>query len=68
MAPSRAEIEAIFKNMETGNYAAVFEHVSPDVDWTVMGKNSLIIKPNETLLIIPNKFQARIPVLDTTRI
>ena len=23
--------------METGNYAAVFEHMSPDVDWTVMG-------------------------------
>ena len=23
--------------METGNYAAMFERVSPDVDWTVMG-------------------------------
>lgn len=39
MAPflSPSKIEALFKNMETGNYAAFFEHVSTDVDWTVMG-------------------------------
>ena len=35
--PTRSEIEAIFKNMETGNYAATFERISPNVDWTVIG-------------------------------
>ncbi|KAF2084505.1 hypothetical protein K490DRAFT_59482 [Saccharata proteae CBS 121410] len=35
--PSRAEIESIFKNMETGNFDQVFKRVSPNVDWTVMG-------------------------------
>ena len=37
MAPSRSEIEALFKNMETGNFSAFFERVNPNVDWTVMG-------------------------------
>ena len=37
MAPSKSEIEALFKNLETGNAAAFMEHVSPNVDWTVMG-------------------------------
>jgi hypothetical protein len=35
MAPSKSEIETLFKNMETGNYAAFMERVSPNVDWTV---------------------------------
>lgn len=35
--PSREEIASIFGNMETKNYAAMFERISPDVDWTVMG-------------------------------
>jgi hypothetical protein len=35
--PTRAEIETLFKNMETGNHAEVFKRVSPEVDWTVMG-------------------------------
>lgn len=35
--PTREEITSIFKNMETGNYSEVFKHVSPNVDWTVMG-------------------------------
>ena len=35
--PSRSEIETLCKNMETGNCAAPFERVSPNVDWTVMG-------------------------------
>jgi hypothetical protein len=38
--PSRTEIETLFKNMETGNYAEVFKRVSPEVDWTVMGTHS----------------------------
>lgn len=37
MAPARTEVEALFKNMETQNYAEFFKHVSPNVDWTVMG-------------------------------
>lgn len=39
--PTSSEIEAIFKNMETGNYGATFERVSPNVDWTVMGTHPL---------------------------
>ena len=39
--PSREEITAIFKNMETGNYPATFERISPEVDWTVMGTHPL---------------------------
>ena len=35
--PTRNEIEALFKNMETGDHAEVFKRVSPNVDWTVMG-------------------------------
>lgn len=38
--PSREEITALFKNMETGNYPAMFSRVSKDVDWTVMGTHS----------------------------
>lgn len=36
--PSRADIEALFKNMETGNYQELFKSISPSVDWTVMGR------------------------------
>ena len=39
--PTREEIRDIFKNMETGNYSKVFEHVSDNVDWTVMGTHPL---------------------------
>lgn len=35
--PSRKDIERIFKPMESGDFAATLKHVSPDVDWTVMG-------------------------------
>ncbi|KAK5117465.1 hypothetical protein LTR85_008850 [Meristemomyces frigidus] len=35
--PSREEIAALFGNMETGDYPALFERISPNVDWTVMG-------------------------------
>jgi len=40
--PSRAEIEKLFKNMETDNQSAVFDRVSPNVDWTVMGELSSV--------------------------
>lgn len=39
--PSRDEITNIFKHMETGEYAKTFEHISPNVDWTVMGTHPL---------------------------
>ena len=39
--PSRSEIEALFKHMETGDYAAMFTRISPTVDWTVMGTHPL---------------------------
>lgn len=35
--PSKEEITKIFKHMETGDFQATFQHVAPDVDWTVMG-------------------------------
>ena len=35
--PTRMEIEALFRNMESGDHAEVFKRVSPNVDWTVMG-------------------------------
>lgn len=35
--PTRDEIATLFRNMETGNYATLFERISPNVDWTVMG-------------------------------
>ena len=35
--PSRDEISRLFDNMADGDYAAFFEKVSPQVDWTVMG-------------------------------
>jgi len=38
--PTREEITSIFANMETGNYPELFKHISPDVDWTVMGSSS----------------------------
>lgn len=37
--PHRDQIAEIFKNMESGNYPAVFERVASDVDWTVMGES-----------------------------
>jgi len=39
--PPREEIEKLFKNLETNNYAAVFGRVDPTVDWTVMGTHPL---------------------------
>ncbi len=39
--PTQEEITSIFKNMESGNYGAMFERVSPNVDWTVMGTHPL---------------------------
>ena len=35
--PTREEITSLFKNMETGNYGKMFERISTNVDWTVMG-------------------------------
>lgn len=31
----------MFKKLESGNGAGFFEHVAPDVDWTVMGTHPL---------------------------
>ena len=39
--PTRSEITALFKNMETGDYATLFKRVSSDVNWTVMGTHPL---------------------------
>ncbi|BFZ55796.1 hypothetical protein PYCC9005_002837 [Savitreella phatthalungensis] len=35
--PTRDQIEAIFKPMESGDFPKTLEHVDPNVDWTVMG-------------------------------
>jgi ketosteroid isomerase-like protein len=39
--PSAAAIKAIFDHMETGEYDKMFQYVSEDVDWTVMGTHPL---------------------------
>ena len=35
------QVREIFRGLENGNGATFFEHVSEDVDWTVMGTHPL---------------------------
>jgi uncharacterized protein len=37
MTLTEAEVRAVFKNLESGNGDAFFEHVAENVDWTVEG-------------------------------
>ncbi|RAL12610.1 nuclear transport factor 2 family protein [Aspergillus homomorphus CBS 101889] len=39
--PDIPAMQAIFSNLETGNYAAFFTHVADDVNWTVTGTHPL---------------------------
>ncbi|WP_108652335.1 nuclear transport factor 2 family protein [Dongshaea marina] len=41
MTIDKARVQQIFQNLETGDADAFFSHVSPDVDWTVMGTHPL---------------------------
>jgi hypothetical protein len=41
MPISSDSVRAIFKGLESGDGAAFFQHVTDDVDWTVMGTHPL---------------------------
>ena len=41
MAITAERVREIFKKLEKGDGAAFFEHVTDDVDWTVMGTHPL---------------------------
>ncbi len=41
MSITKDEVRNLFKHLESGDADSFFNHVSPDVDWTVMGTHPL---------------------------
>ncbi|WP_034602695.1 nuclear transport factor 2 family protein [Maridesulfovibrio frigidus] len=41
MSITKDEVRNLFSHLETGDADSFFNHVSPDVDWTVMGTHPL---------------------------